>query len=672
MNFWTRLRNARVGTQIRDMVRRVTMSQTLMLGGLAVLIGLGGGVGVWVFKWSLDAIHQFMYVTVGNHFGWYWIVLIPVIGGIGVGLIEERFIGEEKLHGTAAIMQSVALTGGRLRYKLGPVKAITAAVSIGTGASVGPEDPSVQIGANIASMFGQWLHMSDDRLRTLVAAGSGSAIAAAFNAPIAGVFFALEIVLGELGTDSLGLILVASVVSSSFIQAVSGAEPAFKVPSYTINSVWELSLYLLLGLLAGPVAGIYARLLYTVQDWYAKLQMPQWAKTGSAGLAVGIVGLALPQVLGVGYDTIGEILNKNDFTFWLLLALLIAKTVLTPVNIAGGFSGGVFAPALFIGAVLGGAFGVGMQGLFPGLGLNPSAFALVGMAAVLAGAVHAPLTAVILLFEMTNDYHIILPLMFAVAVSLIISQRFMHDSVYDMGLARHGIRLDRGRDVEVLMDITVDEIMKKDRAVLHESDDVAYAADKLAEKRSHGLPVVDRFDRLVGVLTLRDIDRASDPSVLVGDACTRDLVVTYPDATMSEALRHMSQRDLGRLPVVSRQHPTQLLGVLHRADIIRAYNIALTRRTIQRHREGSVRLDAITPERMDVTDIVVEANSQVAGKMLKDILFPRDSVIASVRRGSKVFIPHGETVVLPGDILVVVAQGKARAEVFKMTRKVKK
>ena len=504
-------------------VERVTSSQTLILGGTALVVGLSTGIGVWAFKGLFELLRQAVF---SKATGWV-VVLIPVIGGLVVGAIVKYLIGPEKLHGTARIMQAVALTGGRLRYRNAPIKTAAAILSIGAGASVGPEDPAVQIGANLGSMFGQILHLSEERTRTLVAAGAASAIAAAFNAPIAGVFFALEIILGEIGGSAPGMILIAAVTSSVFTQAVAGSSPAFRVPAYAFNSAWELPLYLVLGLLAGPVSALYARLLYSMQDMYSSWNVSLPIKTASAGLAVGLVGLFLPQVFGVGYETIGEILNKNDLGFWLLVALLIAKLILTPISISGGFLGGVFAPALFIGAALGGAFGSFLTILFPSLGINPATFALVGMAAALAGAVHAPLTAVILLFEMTNDYRIILPLMFAVAISLVISQWLQKDSVYALGLARHGIRLDRGRDVELLGAITVGEAMHVGTITLPESLPLDEAATRLAQTRHHGLPVVDMDGNLSGILTVQDIEMSQGETV--GEACTREVEVAFPD-----------------------------------------------------------------------------------------------------------------------------------------------
>ncbi len=566
---------------------------------------------------------------------------------------------------------SVALAGGRLRYVSTPLKALSSAISIGVGAPLGPEDPSVQIGANLGSMFAQLLHMSEERVRLLVAAGSAAAIAAAFNAPIAGVFFALELIMGEINANALGMMLVASVASSAFIQAVSGPEPAFHVPAYAIHSAWELPMYLGLGLLAGPVSALYIRILYAAQDFSTRIHARDWIKGASAGLLVGLAAVFLPQVLGTGYDTIQEVLNKNDISLWLLLAFLIVRLFLTPISLAGGFSGGVFAPSLYLGAVLGGAYGLVASHLLPGLAINPAAFALVGMAALLAGSVRAPLTATILLFEMTNDYRIILPVMLAVAASVLLSERIEHDSIYLASLVRIGIRLDRGRDVEVLRSLSVGEVMQTDAGAMPESETLAEATERLAQTRRHGLPVVNAQGNLVGMLTAQDIDKVEPglrDSTTAGDVCTRDLVVAYPNESLSDALLRMSHADVGRLPVVDRNYPTRLVGILRRVDVIRAYEIAVVRRATQRHRAAEVRLDAMTPERVLVTDMVVESGATLDGKKMLEIRWPDGALIASVRRGNRVFIPHGRTMIKSGDTLVVVAEGKARQQVAAMCK----
>ena len=469
------------------------------MGGAALLIGVLSGAGVWLFKRLIDLSHQIAFDSLGAGLAslapWL-IILVSAGGGLIIGLIAHFFIGEERHHGVAGIMEAVALAGGRLRYKRTPIKAIAAAVGIGFGASVGPEDPSVQIGANLGSMLGQILHLSDERVRTLVAAGAAGGIAAAFNAPIAGVFFALELIIGELSGSLFGIVL-AAVISAVFTQAVSGPQPAFHVPAYAFNSIAELPLYVGLGLIAGPVAAVYIRALYLAQDAFHAIHVPRWLKPVIAGSIIGLVGLFLPQIFGVGYDTIEKILGGAQLPFALLVALVLAKLVMTPISIGGGFLGGVFAPSLFLGATLGAAYGLLLQAVLPAFNITPAAFAMVGMAAVLAAAVHAPLTAIILLFEMTNDYRIILPLMFAVAVSLILAQHLQRDSVYSLGLARKGVRLQRGRDVDVLEALTVTEIMHTDLITLQESDSLTAAADLFMQSRRHGLPVTNASGELV-------------------------------------------------------------------------------------------------------------------------------------------------------------------------------
>jgi len=669
--------NLKKPTKMKKFLReRLQPSESVILGALALIVGLASAAGVWLFKWLIDLVHQVAF----EHFagalrplgGWV-VLLLPVLGGLVVGLLLYFFIGEERHHGVAGIMESVAMAGGRLRYKRVPVKAVAAAISIGSGASVGPEDPSVQIGSNLGSMFGQWLHISDERMRALVAAGAASGVAAAFNAPIAGVFFALEIILGEISGGALGVVVLSAVISSVFTQAVAGPEPAFHVPAYAFNSVWELPLYLGLGLLAGPLSALYVRLLYLAQDLFHQwMKVPHWLKPAAAGLAVGAVGIFLPQVFGVGYETIGNILNGESLGIALLLAVMAAKLILTPVSIAGGFPGGVFAPSLFIGAALGGAFGQATSQLFPQLNLVPAAFAMVGMAALLAGAVHAPLTAILLLFEMTRDYRIILPLMFAVVISLLLSQRLQRDSVYTLGLARKGIRLERGRDVDVMESVQVGDVMLHETFALSLDFPVSALAEQFLQTGRHGFAVTNADGSLHGIVSVEDYRRALTgeygplEQLTVSAIATRELITAFPDETVGAALQRMSPRDLSRLPVVARDDPRRLLGMVRRSDIVRAYDVALSRRAALRHRAQQVRLDAWTSETIKTSEVPIRPGSDCAGKQMKDIPWPQDSLVASLQRGRRVFIPHGDTILEAGDLLVVVAADPALETVRKL------
>jgi len=291
----------------------------------------------------------------------------------------------------------------------------------------------------------------------------------------------------------------------------------------------------------------------------------------------------------------------------------------------------------------------------------------VGMAAVLAGTVHAPLTAIILLFEMTNDYHIILPLMFAVVISLLISQRLQADSVYVLGLARKGIRLERGRDVEVLEALTVGEIMRVDMPVLQEPASLETAAEVLLQTRHHGLPVLNAAGELTGVFTVQDLRRASDQGAqvfTVGQVCTREMLTAYPDETIGAALRRMSTRDIGRLPVLARDNPHRLVGVLRRADLVRAYDVALTRRAAMRHRAQQVRLGAFSGAQVE--EFTIKAGAPCAGRSVREVTWPRSCVIASIRRGRQVLIPRGETIIQAGDVLTTVIEGEVREDLQRL------
>ncbi|MGE5233205.1 MAG: chloride channel protein [Acidobacteriota bacterium] len=658
----------RAGLRLSGWLDRLQPSASFVVGASAVVTGLLAAGGVWGFRQIISWSHHVSFDVMGGRLapiGVWTVVLLPVLGGLVAGLIMHWFVGHERHHGVAGIMEAVALMGGRLRWWRLPAKALGAGLAIGAGASVGPEDPSVQIGANSGSMLGQLLRLSDDRVKTLVAAGSAAGIAAAFNAPIAGVFFALEVILGEIGGSAFSAVVIAAVTSAAATQALSGSEPAFHVPQYGFDSIIHVPLDLALGLLAGPVAAAYVKLLGVAPDWFHRLALPRWAKPAVAGGVVGIVGIWLPQLFGVGYDAIGDMLGGRTVVISVLVALVIGKLLLTPLCIGAGFPGGVFAPALFTGAALGAAFGATVAALWPGLGVVPASFALVGMAAVLAGAVHAPLTAILLLFEMTNDYHIILPVMGASVLALVVERALAKESVYTLALAKKGVRIERGRDVEVLSAIRVGEVMESQPPTLREDETVERASARLAALHRHGLAVVDAAGQLVGVLTLQDIEVAAQNGVeRVSEACTHNPLIAFADESLGDALRRMSVRDIGRLPVVERSDSRRLVGLLRRADVIRAYDLALSRHARVRHRIQHLQLG----ERggLDVEEMSVEAGSPSAGQPMRLVPWPAGSLVASVRRHGEVFVPRGDTRLEPGDVLMIVAEEAARDEVRRL------
>ena len=395
-NLWLRLQSGIFSE------RSLHVASALSVGALTSLFVL---LFKDVTKWTASGLAIAGEHTFAAYVSW-WPLLLPVLGGLVVGFMKQRLIKHEKHHGVAGIMQAVSFAGGRLPYRRIPLKVLAAAISIGSGASVGPEDPSVQIGAGIGSMIGQIFHMSEAHLRVLVATGAASGIATAFNAPIAGVFFAMELVLGEYESGAFGMLVLGAVTSVVVTRGLVGPNPAFPIPQYAFHGAHELPFYLILGLLAAFVSLGYIRALYLSHDWFQESRLSVWVRPVLIGLLLGIVGLYVPQILGDGHETTGEILAGLDMLPKFLLLILVLKLALTALSLGGGFVGGVFAPSLVLGAALGGSFGMIIDHLFPSLTLQPSAFALVGMAAVLAGAVRAPGTAVMLLFEMTNDYRI--------------------------------------------------------------------------------------------------------------------------------------------------------------------------------------------------------------------------------------------------------------------------
>jgi CIC family chloride channel protein len=599
--------------------------------GASVLIGGAAGVGVWIFK-QLIGLFQRLAAELGG-LPAPWPIVAPLLalmlGGLLVGLISTFWVGEERHRGVTGIIEAVALLGGRLHYWKLPAKVLGASLSIGCGASVGPEGPSAQIGANFGSLVGQLVRMTDERTRTLVAAGAAAGIAATFNAPITGVFFAVEIILGQISGSAMSAVLLASVVGAAVTQALSGPDPAFSVPAYHYNSLAELPLYMGLGLAAGPVAALYTSLLLRARALFHGLRIAPWLKPVLAGLLVGLIGIALPQVLGMGDATVTSILRGEVSAAPFLLLLAAAKLVATSISLGGGFIGGGFAPALFVGASLGGAYGVLAGQLLPGWGLDSGAFAMVGMAALLAGAIHAPLTAVMLLFELTNDYSIILPLMFAVTFSLLLSRGIQRDSVYTLGLVRRGIHLDRGRDVEILDSLRVDEVMQTDGASLAAVTDGAGAVGAVGAPR---------------VLAL--LRKQLPP-------------VAYPDETLHAALRRMSLYELPQLPVVRRDQAHEVVGLLSRTHIVRAYEVALVRRLAQIEQTQQAALDTVAG--LTITRFPVEMGAAAAGKQVAALHVPPDLAIALIERGKRVIVPNARTSIEAGDILAVLGDDESVA-----------
>ena len=634
----------------------------------ALIVGVGAGLGAVVFRWLIEFITSFSFGGASEALGFlgrYYVVLVPAIGGLVVGPLIYFFAREAKGHGVPEVMEAVALRGGRIRPVVGLVKALASSICIGTGGSVGREGPIVQIGSALGSTVGQWLHLSDERIRNLVACGAAGGIAATFNAPIAGAIFSLEVILQEFSVGYFSTVVISSVTANVISRILLGDKPAFPIAPYSLVSVWELPLYALLGIVAAFAATAFIIVLYKAEDLFDAWRFPEYLKPAAGGLVIGAIGLWVPQVLGVGYETIqSTLLNPSDFT--LLAMLLVAKLAATSITLGSGGSGGVFAPSLFMGAMLGGGFGFVVHGILPSTTASGGAYALVGMAAVFAGAARAPITAILILFEMTDNYLIILPLMLSTVISTLLAEQLSRESIYTLKLARRGIRLALGRDIDVMQGVFVNEAMTPvaELDIVSSAMSLGDLAQSFDRTRHHGFPVVDEKGDLHGVVTHRDLEEAMHRGdirdLTVGDIAASPPLTVYPDEPLWVALKRLGVRDVGRLPVVDRSNPRRLLGMLHRHDVIRAYNLGILRRLDAQQRAERLRLGKLGGTQF--VEIEIGLKSPVVGRKLLEMRLPENCIVVSVQRGRKVVIPHGDTVLGAGDKVVAFATEECVAE----------
>ncbi len=661
-------------TQLNRLAQQLRTSENAVLMALAGVLGLAVGIGILFFREGIEIFHELFAVGLTETLfspliGSVSIILSLSLAGFIVGAIMQRFIGEERHHGVAGVMEAVALAGARLRYTRMPFKAVAAALSLGAGASVGPEDPSVQIGANLGSWFGQRLRLNEDQVRLLVAAGAASAVAAAFKAPIAGVFFALEVILnGAFETRSFGVVVLAAVVSAGFTQAIEPA-PEMGPFAYTLGSPLEIPLFIPLGILLAFVSVVFMRAVNWQYNLWHHLPLTRPVKTALAGALVGIIALFLPGIMGPGRETMSAVLGgETNFTIVMLLALAGFKLLMTAVSLASGFVGGIFAPSLFVGIMLGSVYGRIVSSIFSvdAVG-DPQAYAIAGMAAVMAGIVRSPITAIMLVFELTNDYRLILPIMLATVICVYVAEKIEPHGIYMSGLLRKGIRLPQGREIDLMQGVTVGEAMIAPAPTIIESASLLELRDMLRVSRSNSLCVVDEEGQLSGIVTLSDLQRAysleKDHSQSVSDICTRDVIMLYPEDTVWTAIRAMSTRDIGRAPVVKRG-TRQLIGMIGRHGVMRAYNIAIVRKLEDAHIAESIRLNTMTGAH--VFEFRVAAGAPIISQHIAEIQWPLESTIASIRRDNMLIIPHGNTEIKANDLLTIVAEPSAASDLTKL------
>ena len=556
----------------------LNLTEQHFLIALAMVVGVGGGASSILFHELLQLTQEVFFSQAQGWIGSVFLLpLLPALGGLFAGLIAVYYAGEARGAGVSEVIRAIVTRRGIIRPRVMWAKGLASGVTLGMGGSGGSEGPIVQIGAALGSGVGQIFKLSEANLKTLIACGASAGIAAIFNAPIAGVLFALEVILVDFTVSAFAPVVISAVLSAVVVHEYWGDLAVFTVPDYHFVDASELGWYLVLAALAGGGGGAFIRILYGTDHFFEHrlTHLPIWAKPALGGALVGCIGLVFPEVMGVGYPTIGKALH-GDLLFQTAAVFLLLKVVTTSLTLGSGGSGGFFAPSLFIGAALGEAFGLFAQSYLPGVVSPPGAFALVGMGAFVAGTTHAPLTATLIIFEMTGSYHIILPLMFTTIVAVVVARSIESESIYSLKLAREGVRLHHGRDLSVLEQIPVSKIMRTEYDFIREHTPLGEIVSLIQHGSLHDFPVLNRDGLFLGMIWFRDIREVMLENDMYAFLIAEDVLgdappQLLPRSSLAEALVQFTRHDTDALPVFRSPSDNHLVGVMTRADLMRCY-----------------------------------------------------------------------------------------------------
>lgn len=636
---------------------------------LAALVGLAIGLSAVLFSELIELVDHVAFDVVRD--GWLRgptrarTIVVLVAGGLLTGPITMRLVRETRGQGVSDVMHANEVRGGRLRPIVAPAKALATALTIGSGGSAGREGPIVQIGASLGSSFAQLLRLSPEQMRLLAASGAAGGVAATFNAPIAGVFFALEVILRSFNTRNFSVVVLAAVVATVTSQFFRGDQALVPTPAYRIEHAVEVPLYALLGLVAAVVAIAFVALIYRAEDRFGDLQLPTpMLLPAIGGLLVGVVALLDAGVLGLSGDELGRAL-AGEVPLRSLLLLLLLKPVATALTIGSGGSGGVFRPALFLGAMTGGVYGKVVNRVLP-IGIaGPGAYATVGMASVFAAATHAPLSAVIMLFELTRDHELMPALMIGVATATVTAQLLSRGSVYTIGLARRGVHIDEEQEpANVMQALRVEDAMSPALVSVPPDATLPDVIAALEGQSEAAALILDEEGVILGVITNADLNEAIIAGATDAPAlqlATRDVHTVHPDQTLHEALSIFAQHRVRMLPVTSREGDHRPVGMLRRDDIMQAYSSAIEGRdAVTRRRRLS---PAAGGDSVRYLELRVRPRSRLNGKRLLEVELTPDAVIVAVRHDGATLIPRGQTRLQAGDRVTVIAAASAVDEV---------
>ncbi len=576
--------------------RQVLRNDQLVLSILALLVGSLSGGAVVAFREAISAFEWIFFGTTSerlvSHISdlpWWHIVAAPTVGGLVVGLIIYKWMPGGRPLSVADVIESNALHGGRMSSRTGAMAALVSAVSIGAGASVGREGPAVHLGAALSSWIGRRLGLSRSHIRTLLGCGVASAVAASFNAPIAGALFANEVIVGHYALKAFAPIVISSVAGTAISRGWFGDHPAFELDTGILASFWELPAFVLLGLCAGVTAIILMRAVMMTGDFAHNSRIPSWARPAVAGFAVGGIAVFFPEVLGVGYGvTESALLIK--YSLWLLIALVIAKVAATAISMGFGFGGGIFSPALVIGALLGGAFGIIATSAFPEVSSGPGAYTVVGMGAVAAAVLGAPISTTLIVFELTSNYALTLAVMIAVVVASAITHHFYGRSFFAVQLRQRGIDIRGGFETEIMRSLSVETIIDASADTVARDCQLHDLRVRLQGSPMGELFVINADNTLLGTITFSNLsetafDRDLDGLINAADVTRLDPPMLTPEDNLETALSLLDTTGEDHIAVVETREAPVFLGCIHNRDVMAAYNRALVETRHEEHGE---------------------------------------------------------------------------------------
>ncbi len=642
---------------------------------VAVVIGVVGGLGAVGIQFSIKFFQKIFWGS------WQpdlvYLKTLPVLvkigvptgGGLLVGLIVYYVAREAKGHGVPEVMEAIALKNGIIRPRVVIAKLFASAICIGSGGSVGREGPVIQIGSSIGSTVGQFLGVTAQRVKIFVACGAAAGIAAAFNAPIAGALFSVEIILGDFGVAQFSPIVISSVMATVVSRHFLGDFPAFEVPHYHLVSAFELIPYAVLGLLAGLVSLLFIKVLYFLEDYFEELRINDILKTVIGGFLIGVMGLAVPYIYGVGYNTMNMALH-GQLSWFLMFGLIFVKILATSLSLGSGGSGGVFAPSLFIGTMTGGFFGYLVHAVAPGYTATSGAYSLVGMGAVVAGATHAPITAILIIFELTNEYKIILPLMISTIIATLLTTKLQKESIYTLKLIRRGIDLFKGREANLLRSLKVAGFIDHQPVIIPPQLKFMALLDLVADRPNTQFYVVDAKQKFLGSVSLQEVrkalaDRDDVADLLIAmDLVNPDIPRVKPEDDLDMVMKLFGMYDYDELPVVDSQNPELVIGSIKHKEVIEAYNREVMKRNLSQEVPSSVKL-LERVKKVDFIDGYIMAEIPVpesfVGRTIKEInIASRFGVqILLIKRLAgdlevKQLVPSADEKIMPGDWLVVL------------------